>query len=399
MTAPAPTPVAGDSVGDGRYAITRLIGEGAQGQTLEAIDKRDGTLVAIKRFSVRGANSWKDVELAEREARVLAQLSHPSRPRHLDHFEEAGALYLVMSLVEGDSLAELRRRGELLDEAQVLRLLEQLADVLAYLGRRAPPVVHRDIKPNNVVRRKNGDYALVDFGSVRDHLKPEGSTVVGTFGYMAPEQFQGRALPVSDVYGLGATALTMLSGNEPDQQPHKGLAIDVATALGPGAAPELVALLSQMLAPDPDLRLSDLQGALASRRDKSTRKHDYWKRPAAESRSAGTQSAERRAASARPFAPPFILVIFGAGFWFSNSASLSLIVPLMSLMVAAVVWFYMSGGLKRRGSTSGADTQNHQQKQRVAQGSPGQRDRARVEETDIEEPDDVTSTRARSSRD
>ncbi|MGE0324830.1 MAG: serine/threonine-protein kinase [Polyangiaceae bacterium] len=341
MTAPAPTPQAGDSLGNGRYVVTQLIGEGAQGQTLQAIDKRDGTLVAIKRFSVRGASSWKDVELAEREARVLAQLDHPGLPRHLDHFEEDGALYLVMSLVEGESLAELRQRGELLDAAEVRSLLAQMAEVLNYLGRRAPPVIHRDIKPSNIVRRANGSYALVDFGSVRDHLKRDGSTVVGTFGYMAPEQFQGRALPVSDVYGLGATALTVLTGVAPDQQPHRGLGIDVARALGPGADSELVALLGGMLTPDPDVRTRDLVAAL--RPHAAPPRANYWQR--ARDRSSSVPDDAR--ASPRPFAPPFILVIFGAGFWFSGSSQFSLMLPLMSLVIASVVWFYMSGGLKR----------------------------------------------------
>ncbi len=253
----------GTTLGAGRYEILRPLGAGSQGQTLAAIDLRTGTHVAIKRFNVRGAESWKDVELAEREARVLAQLSHPALPEHLDHFEEDGALYLVMTLIEGDSLAELRRRGELLDTLELLDLLRQMSSVLRYLSQRAPSVVHRDIKPGNIIRRPDGSFALVDFGSVRDHLKPGGSTVVGTFGYMAPEQFQGRALPASDVYGLGATALTMLTGAEPEDQPHQGLAIDVARALERRASDPRVRLLSQMLAPNPEQRVHNLTRALA----------------------------------------------------------------------------------------------------------------------------------------
>ena len=88
-----------------------------------------------------------------------------------------------------------------------MRLLGDASSVLAYLHGRSPPVVHRDIKPANLTfRRPDGSYAFVDFGAVtKDNLRPEGgSTVVGTFGFMAPEQFQGRALPGSDVYGVGA---------------------------------------------------------------------------------------------------------------------------------------------------------------------------------------------------
>lgn len=252
---------------EGRYAVLRVLGEGAQGATLEAVDKRDGRLVAIKRFSVRGAASWKDVELAEREARVLASLSHPALPCFIEHFEEHGALYLVMERVEGESLLELRKRGQRFDRQEVARFLRETSQVLDYLHSRAPPVIHRDIKPGNVVRRPDGSFALVDFGSVRDSLKPEGgSTVVGTFGYMAPEQFQGRALPASDVYAVGATAISLLTGCEPEKLPHRGLAIDVAAALG-GSDPALVGALGAMLEPDPDRRASRIEpllGALGS---------------------------------------------------------------------------------------------------------------------------------------
>jgi hypothetical protein len=247
----------GPSLRDGRYVVLGTLGEGAQGRTFDGVDKREGQPVAIKRFDVRGAASWKDVDLAEREARVLQSLSHPKLPRYVDRFEEDGALYLVMEKIEGESLAAVRKRGETLGENDVTRLLRDASEVLDYLHGRSPPVIHRDLKPGNVLRRPDGSFAFVDFGAVREKLKPEGgSTVVGTFGYMAPEQFQGRALPGSDVYALGATALTMLTGREPEELPHKGLAIDVRSALRGRASGALVAILEKMLEPDPDRRAS-----------------------------------------------------------------------------------------------------------------------------------------------
>ncbi|WP_437277061.1 serine/threonine-protein kinase [Sorangium sp. So ce375] len=249
---------------DGRYVVTRALGEGAQGHTLESIDKRLGKLVAIKRFQIRGASSWKSVELAEREARVLASLSHPSLPAYLDHFEEDGALFLVMEKIEGESLGAMRRRRATLGQDDILRFLRDASGVLDYLHGRAPPVIHRDIKPNNVIRRPDGSFAIVDFGAVRDRMRPEGgSTVVGTFGYMAPEQFQGRALPASDVYAVGATALCLLTGEEPENLPHRGLAIDVPAALGGRGDPRLVRALSAMLEPDPDRRAARIAPLLA----------------------------------------------------------------------------------------------------------------------------------------
>jgi membrane protein implicated in regulation of membrane protease activity len=246
-----------EALKDGRYVIVGSLGEGSQGRTFDAVDKREGQPVAIKRFDVRGATSWKDVDLAEREARVLQSLSHPKLPRYIDRFEVDGALYLVMEKIEGESLAAIRKRDGGLDEKQVLRLLRDAAEVLDYLHRRSPPVIHRDLKPGNVLRRPDGSFAFVDFGAVRDKLKPEGgSTVVGTFGYMAPEQFQGRALPGSDVYAVGATAITMLTGRDPEDLPHKGLAIDVRAALKGRASERTVAVLEKMLDPDPDRRAS-----------------------------------------------------------------------------------------------------------------------------------------------
>lgn len=252
------------SLRDGRYAITRMLGEGAQAATLEAVDKRDGRLVAIKRFRVKGASSWKEVELAEREARVLAQLSHPLIPRYIEHFEENGELFLVTEKIEGQSLLALRKSGFFFSEAEALRFLRHVSEALDYLHARVPPVIHRDIKPSNVMRRSDGKYVLIDFGSVRDRLKPEGgSTVVGTFGYMAPEQFQGRAMAASDVYSVGATVLSMMAGKEPEDLPHKGLSIDVNAVVGTSVSPALRGALSAMLEPDPDKRSSSIKPLLA----------------------------------------------------------------------------------------------------------------------------------------
>ncbi|MEB2310463.1 MAG: serine/threonine-protein kinase [Sorangiineae bacterium] len=249
MTAPAETLL------HGRYRVTGELGAGSQGETLDAVDERSKRRVAIKRFTVRGASSWKDVELAEREARVLRSLSHPALPAYVDHFEEGGCLYLVMERIDGEDLARARARGARLTPTAVTRLLREIGAALDYLHQLSPPVIHRDVKPSNVLRRPDGSFCLVDFGSVRDRARPAGgSTVVGTFGYMAPEQFQGRALPASDLYGLGATILTLVTGVEPEEQPHRGLGIDVRAALGSSAEPRLVETLRAMLEPDPDRR-------------------------------------------------------------------------------------------------------------------------------------------------
>ena len=278
----------------GRYALVKQLGEGSQGETWEAIDRGESRqpslneqwqkyvsekggpkpprnrvtkgeqLVAIKLFRIGKAKVWKDVELAEREARTLQSLSHPNLPKYVEHFEEEDALYLVMEKIEGESLASIRKAKRTLAPREVERMLQDLGKAFAYLHGRAPAVVHRDIKPGNVIRRPDGSFVLVDFGAVRDRLKPQGgSTVVGTFGYMAPEQFQGRASPKTDVYGAAATAIAMLTGCEPEDLPHAGLAIDVEEAVPAGTSTALLRALQAMLEPDPDRRVGSIEEAFA----------------------------------------------------------------------------------------------------------------------------------------
>jgi hypothetical protein len=257
----------GTHLGKRRYEIRGVLGEGAQGVTYDAMDLVEGRAVAIKRFDVRGARSWKDIELAEREARVLATLDHPLVPRYFEHFEEEGALYLVMEKIEGETLDAIVRRSGPLPEAEVRRFLACADRALTYLHGRGSPVVHRDIKPRNVVRRADGSYVFVDFGAVTELLVRRGSsTVVGTIGYMAPEQLQGRAMPATDVYAVGATALASLTGAEPETLPHRGLRVDVRRAAEGRASPALLASLERMLEPDPDLRAASLASALDGER-------------------------------------------------------------------------------------------------------------------------------------
>jgi serine/threonine protein kinase len=260
-----------EPIGGGRYVVRGVLGEGAQGTTYDAVTK-DGRAVAVKRFDARGAKSWKEMELAERETRVLASLDHPLVARYVEHFEEDGALYLVMEKVEGESLEAIRAREGSLSEQEVRRFLADADRALTYLHGRSSPVVHRDLKPRNVVRHRDGAYVLVDFGAVSEQIRRRegGSTVVGTYGYMAPEQFQGRATPAGDVYAVGATALALLTGREPETLPHRGLRVDVRASLeGKNVSEPLIATLERMLEPDPDLRPTSIGAALDTLRAES----------------------------------------------------------------------------------------------------------------------------------
>lgn len=210
---------------DARYWLDRVLGSGASGTTfLASVEAAPSKRVALKELSVRALHSFKALELFERETAVLRSLRHPAIPAYVEHFHlQSGkqvSLYLVQEFIQGHTLEE-ELKSERFDEAQLLGMLGELLDVLEYLHQCSPAVIHRDIKPSNIMRRQaDGRLVLIDFGAVREVVKdPDlgGSTVAGTFGYMAPEQFAGVALPTTDLYGLGVTLLTLLTRRQPQE--------------------------------------------------------------------------------------------------------------------------------------------------------------------------------------
>jgi serine/threonine protein kinase len=235
----------------GRYVLGPPLGEGGQGRTFLARDQRSDRVVCVKQFRLDKAGGWKKFDLFEREAAVLKTLDHPGIPRYLDHFQgDAGAFYLVMERAPGAPL----RVGDSFTEVDLRDIGARLTDILVYLHGRHPPVIHRDIKPQNVLRDGAGRVSLVDFGGVRAALREGGgSTVVGTFGYMAPEQLHGAATFATDLYGLGATLVALAGGVEPEDVPRKGLRMDLPRHLK-GLSDDFVALLSELTSPDPDAR-------------------------------------------------------------------------------------------------------------------------------------------------
>jgi len=216
-----------------RYSIIHKLGQGGSSITYAGIDKETGDRVAIKALSLTGLEDWKKIELFEREAKILQHLSHPSIPKYLDYFQVESDnnvnFYIVQELARGQSLADLISKGWLPEVKTVKDIAGQVLEILVYLQQLTPPVIHRDIKPQNIIYQPDtGKLFLVDFGAVRDtyHHTVMGSTVVGTYGYMAPEQFRGGAVLSTDLYGLGCTLLFLLTGKYPVDLPQKKLKID-----------------------------------------------------------------------------------------------------------------------------------------------------------------------------
>lgn len=206
---------------DERYRLDEIVGRGAAGITYRATAIHERRTVAVKELPFRQIDDLKVKELFEREANVLEQLDHPGVPAYVDDFTYGTgknvSLFLVQEFIDGPNLdAELQSRRY--DEMEVLAVMREVATILAYLHGLSPPVVHRDVKPKNVLRRPNGALALVDFGSVRAAIEDRalgGSTVAGTFGYMAPEQFRGDATAKSDLYAVGALGVRLLTRKDP----------------------------------------------------------------------------------------------------------------------------------------------------------------------------------------
>jgi len=218
-----------------RYEIQRQLGEKPGQQTLLALDKQTHNLVVVKLLLFNGGLKWETVKLFEREAKILKELNHPAIPRYLDYFDVettfGKGFALVQSYIQASSLEEQVKAGRTFTETELKQIAKEILAVLIYLHNRYPPIIHRDIKPGNILltnRSGNsvGQVYLVDFGSVQAAAS-EGATrtIVGTYGYMPPEQFGERAVPASDLYALGTTLIYLASGQHPADLPQKTLRI------------------------------------------------------------------------------------------------------------------------------------------------------------------------------
>ena len=251
-----------------QYRIIDFLGEGLGGLTYKALDLKSDNYVALKVLSLRQMNNWKTIELFEREASILAQLKHPRIPDYLNYFQidntQEKRWYLVQEFISGQPLSTLVDDGWRTTEAEVINIAAQILETLVYLHNLQPPVIHRDIKPQNIIRQPNGKIYLVDFGAVSDIYRQTligSSTVVGTYGYMPPEQFRGQVVFSSDLYSLGATILHLLTHSSPAEFPQKKLKIDFRSSVN--VSKELTDWLEIMLEPAIEDRFESASQALA----------------------------------------------------------------------------------------------------------------------------------------
>lgn len=255
-----------------RYRVVRLIGQGNMGAVYEAFDERLSQPVALKQTLTSGEQFARAFE---REAQMLAELRHPVLPRVIDYFTDNDAKFMVMDYIVGEDLGTLlnQRGGPLMVDA-VLKWADQILHALEYLHRQNPPIVHRDIKPQNLKLTAEGQIVLLDFGLAKgkprlksqDYQRPpfqetlsllaQGQTskqldedtdsIFGFTRQYAPlEQVQGIGADTrSDIYALGATLYHLLTGTPPPEAQKRIQALGYDTYSHYEAG--LDALVSQM---------------------------------------------------------------------------------------------------------------------------------------------------------
>ncbi len=246
----------------GHYHLLGKVGQGGMGAVYKAEDTHLGNrLVAIKEMRPHGLSPEELLEVTEgfqREALLLAQLTHPNLPHIYEQFSEGNHWYLVMDFIEGQTLeAHLAEApGRRLPTQEVLKLGIQLATVLGYLHTRQPSIIFRDLKPSNIMLTPDGRLYLIDFGIAR-FFKPgqtKDTAPFGSAGYAAPEQYgTAQTTPQADIYSLGATLHQALSGTDPSQNPF------VFASLGLAVPARLESLLLQMVETDKTRRPTSMQ--------------------------------------------------------------------------------------------------------------------------------------------
>lgn len=213
-----------------RYRIDKQIGQGGMGAVYVATDERFGSIVAIKETLFMDENYRKAIE---REARLLNSLKHIALPRVTDHFIEDRGQFLVMEYISGEDLFHtIEEDGRPFAVEQVLTWADQLLDALDFLHNQVNPVIHRDIKPQNLKVTPSGQIILLDFGLAKGNPTDAGNQTAAKsiFGYSrnyaSLEQIQGTGTdPRSDLYSLAATLYHLLTNTPPEDALTRAMAV------------------------------------------------------------------------------------------------------------------------------------------------------------------------------
>ncbi len=250
----------------GRYVIQEVIGVGGMGSVYRARDLHFPNvvkLVAVKEMIIQSPDPLVRktiVQNFEREANILATLSHPAIPRIYDYFTNENRSYLVLEFVNGKDLETIINEQQgFMPEEQVLRWAIELCDVLGYLHNHKPePIIFRDMKPSNVMINTSGSVILVDFGIAKPFQSGQKGTMIGTEGYSPPEQYRGEATPQADIYSLGATLHHLLTKRDPRIEPPFSFSERPPTKINPAISSEFETVINTALEYNPEDRFESI---------------------------------------------------------------------------------------------------------------------------------------------
>src|SRR5438552_103568 len=252
-----------DRVFDGRYVIKRKLGSGGMADVYLAEDQELGGRVALKLLNDRHAADEQFVERFRREAQSAAGLNHPNIVSIFDRGRAEGTYYIAMEYLEGRTLKELLVRNGPTPTPIAIDYARQILGALAFAHRNG--IVHRDIKPHNIVVRKDGRLKVTDFGIARSGASQmtEAGSIVGTAQYLSPEQARGAPVDArSDLYSLGIVLYEMLTGKVPFTgdapveiaMKHLTAVPEPPSKLRPDVPHDLDAIVMRALAKEPDQR-------------------------------------------------------------------------------------------------------------------------------------------------
>jgi eukaryotic-like serine/threonine-protein kinase len=248
---------------DTRYVIKRKLGSGGMADVYLAEDQELGRRVALKLLDDRHASDEQFVERFRREAQSAAGLNHPSIVSVFDRGQAEGTYYIAMEYLDGRTLKELLIRNGPTPPAIAIDYARQILGALAFAHRNG--IVHRDIKPHNIIVRPDGRLKVTDFGIARSGASQmtEAGSIVGTAQYLSPEQARGAPVdPRSDLYSLGIVLYEMLTGKVPFTgdtpveiaMKHLSQVPEPPSTLRPEVPHDLDAVVMRALAKDPDQR-------------------------------------------------------------------------------------------------------------------------------------------------
>ena len=254
-----------------RYALERQLGEGATARVFAARDRQTGGMVALKVLKPELAREKSAVEKFVREAQALTQIESPHIVRGLRVAREGETVFCAMELIAGECLQDTLARQGRLEQREALRVVAQIGRALAALH--AKGLVHRDVKPGNVMRTPEGRAVLIDLGFAIQGGDAGSDTTAGTVHYIAPEQARGQAgLDVrADIYALGATLYHLVTGSLPFEggsseevlrkQVLESLSGERIRALG--LAPQVHWLIEKMMAKEKEIRFQSPEELVA----------------------------------------------------------------------------------------------------------------------------------------